>query len=85
MTNRAGAQFHLDPLDPSFTTSVCYSGEAPSTWWPILYQPYVVLVACELSIEIGTCSKLAEAFHGRLPMVKGHVFGRRVLEYTPVG
>lgn len=64
---------------------MCYSGEAPNTWWPFLYQPYVVLVACELSIEVATCSKLAEAFQGRLPMVKDRAFGRRVLQYAPAG
>jgi hypothetical protein len=51
MTNRSGEQSEHDPLNLSSTTSVCYSGEAPNTWWPFLYQPYVASVACEQSIE----------------------------------
>lgn len=85
MTNRPCGQLHLGPLNSSSPASVCYSGEAPNTWWPIWYQPYVVLVACELSIEVGTCSKLAEAFHGRLPVVKAMLSDHCSLEYTPVG
>lgn len=69
ITNRSMKQFNLDPLNRSSTTSVCYSGEAPNTLWPFLYQPYVVPVAYERSIEAECCSKLAEVFRNRLPLV----------------